>query len=101
MIIMPVSWFIKQKKDTMKKILKVTILALVVTVIGIAAHAQGTPTSIPDNGGPGVGGTGTTNTNTTGTGDGSVPFDGGLSLILLAAGAGVGLKNKKQQPTNY
>ncbi len=81
----------------MKKILKVTILVLFVTVIGISAHAQVNPLPvIPDNGGPGAGGSGTSNINPPGSGlDGAVPFDGGLSLILLAAGAGLGAKKTK------
>ena len=76
----------------MKKILKVTLLSLIVTVIGISARAQSNPL------GPGVDNSGgyTGNTNPPGTNaDGAVPFDGGLSLILLAAGAGVGAKKRK------
>ena len=77
----------------MKKILKITLLVLMVTVMGISAQAQVNP--LPDNGGPGAGGSGTPNVNPPGTnGDGAVPFDGGLSLILLAAGAGVGAKKR-------
>ena len=79
----------------MKKLIKVTILALLVLVIAICkGHAQGTP--VPGGGGPGVnGGGGFTPPSNGGGGDGAVPFDGGLSLILLAAGAGVGVKRKK------
>ena len=78
----------------MKKIIKVSILALLVLVIAISkGHAQGTP--VPGGGGPGVnGGGGFTPPSNGGGGDGAVPFDGGLSLILLAAGAGVGARKK-------
>ncbi len=79
----------------MKKILKVTVLSLLVLVIAISkGHAQGTP--VPGGGGPGVNGSGGfTPPGNSGGGDGAVPFDGGLSLILLAAGAGVGARKKQ------
>ncbi len=86
------------KSKTIKKIIKVTVLSLLVLTLAISkAHSQGTP--VPGGGGPGVNGTGVfTPSSNVGGGDGAVPFDGGLSIILIAAGAGVARKKNLIKP---